>query len=174
MGKSGCFPPWESQLRQSRATKPTVHAGCFSVSITHRTLTWTTWSLTCAQMLINAIAHGGVWDTCKRVCTESWVCERKIPCRTGESNQRRRRDGPTLYQLSYIFTPGESQLRQSRYTTYGACWAFSCFHNPPNSDVVYRIFNVRTAVDACDCTRGCTDTRMRVCAESLRWEKKIS
>ena len=41
------FLPWEirvafpgkSQLRQSRANKPTVHAGCFSVSIIHRTLT---------------------------------------------------------------------------------------------------------------------------------------
>ena len=25
-----------------------------------------------------------------------------------------------------------------------ACWLFSCFHNPPNSDRDYRIFNVRT------------------------------
>ena len=30
---------------------------------------------------------------------------RKIPCRTGESNQRQRRAGPTLYQLSYIPFP---------------------------------------------------------------------
>ena len=36
----------------------TVYAGCFSVSITHRTLTWTTGSLTCAQMLKHVIAHG--------------------------------------------------------------------------------------------------------------------
>ena len=34
--------PGESQLGQSRATQPTVHAGCFSVSVLHRTLTWTT------------------------------------------------------------------------------------------------------------------------------------
>ena len=32
--------PRESQLRQSRATQPTVHAECFSASIIHRTLTW--------------------------------------------------------------------------------------------------------------------------------------
>ena len=38
MGNSGCFPG-ESQLRQSQSTLPTVHAGCFSVSIVHRTLT---------------------------------------------------------------------------------------------------------------------------------------
>ena len=54
------FFPRKSQLRQSRATQPTVHSGCFSVSITHRTLTWTIWSSTCAQMLMHAIAHGGV------------------------------------------------------------------------------------------------------------------
>ena len=24
-----------------------------------------------------------------------------------------------------------------------ACWVFSCFRNPPNSDMDYRIFNVR-------------------------------
>ena len=52
------FLPWEiwvafsgeSQLRQSRGAEPTVHAGYFSVSIIHRTLTWTTGFLTCAQM----------------------------------------------------------------------------------------------------------------------------
>ena len=31
--------PKESQLQQSHATQPTVHAGCFSVSMIHRTLT---------------------------------------------------------------------------------------------------------------------------------------
>ena len=53
--------PGESQLRQSHATQPRVHAGCFSVSIIHQTLTWTTASLRCAQMLMHAIAHRGVW-----------------------------------------------------------------------------------------------------------------
>ena len=37
-----------------------VHAGCYSVSIIHRTLAGTTGSLTCAQMLMYATAHGGV------------------------------------------------------------------------------------------------------------------
>ena len=27
---------------------------------------------------------------------------------------------------------------------FSACWVFSCLHNPPNSDMDYRIFNVRT------------------------------
>ena len=35
----------------------------------------------------------------------------------------------------------------------------------------YRVFDVRTDVSACDCTRGCTDTRKRVCTESWLREK---
>ena len=54
--------------------------------------------------------------------------------------------------------PGESQLGQSRYPAYDTCWVCLCFYNPPNSDMDYRIFNVRTDVNACDCARGCTDT----------------
>ena len=37
--------PGESQLQQGHTTQSTVHAGCFSVSIKHWTLTWTTRSL---------------------------------------------------------------------------------------------------------------------------------
>ena len=68
--------PWESQLPQSCATQPTVHAGCFRVSIIHQTLTWTTGSLMCAQMLMRAIAPGGCTDSRKRVSTESWLGEK--------------------------------------------------------------------------------------------------
>ena len=32
---------------------------------------------------------------------------------------------------------------ESRYPSYGAYWVFQCFHNPQNSDMDYRIFNVR-------------------------------
>ena len=87
--------PAESQLRQSHATQPTVHAGCFSVSIIHRTLTWTTGSLTCALTLIHAIAHGGV-RTHVRESALKVDSGRKIHCRSGESNQHQRRDGPML------------------------------------------------------------------------------
>ena len=34
----------------------------------------------------------------------------------------------------------------------------------------YRIFNVCTTVNACNCTWGCTDTHKRVCTESWLWE----
>ena len=50
----------ESQLQRSCATQPIVHAGHFSVSIVHRSLTWTTGSLMCTQMLIHRVAHGDV------------------------------------------------------------------------------------------------------------------
>ena len=53
--------------------------------------------------------------------------------------------------------PGESQLGQSRYPAYDTCWVCLCFYNPPNSDMDYRIFSVRTDVSACDSTRGCAD-----------------
>ena len=39
------------------------------------------------------------------------------------------------------------------------------FHNPSHSDMDYRISNVHTDVNACDCTRGCTGTRI-----SLHWK----
>ena len=97
MGNSGRFPPGKSQLRQSRATQPQLHAGCFSVSIIHRTLTRTTGSLTCAQMLMHAIAHGRWTDTIEEsVLKVDSRGEKKIPCRTGESNLRQRRADPTL------------------------------------------------------------------------------
>ena len=62
------FLPWEirvalsgeNQLRQSRATQPKVHAGCLNDSIIHQTLTLATGAFTCAQILMHAIAHGGV------------------------------------------------------------------------------------------------------------------
>ena len=52
--------PGESQLWQSCATQQTVHAGCFSVSVIHWTLTQSAGSLTCQQMLVNVIAHRNV------------------------------------------------------------------------------------------------------------------
>ena len=54
--------PRESQLRQSHATQPIVHAGCLSVSIIHRTLTWTT-----DYGIFNA--HTDV-----NVCHCTWAC----------------------------------------------------------------------------------------------------
>ena len=50
---------------------------------------------------MHAIAHGGCTDTVRESALKV-DSGRKIPCRTGESNLRRRCAGPILYQLSYI------------------------------------------------------------------------
>ena len=49
---------------------------------------------------MHGIAHGGA-RTHVREFPMKVDCGRKIPCRTGESNLRRQRAGPTLHQLSY-------------------------------------------------------------------------
>ena len=51
----------------------------------------------------------------------------------------------------------------------GACWLCSCCSNPPNSDMDYRTFNVRSDVNACDCTRGCGDTERDGESEDCTW-----
>ena len=61
---------------------------------------------------------------------------------------------------------GKPAATKSRYLAKVVCWVFLCFHDPPNSYMDNGIFNVRTDVNACDCTRGCTDTRNRLCTES--------
>ena len=101
--------PRESQLWQSCATQPTMHGGCFSVSIIHQSLAWTTGSLTCAQMLMHAIAHKGVKTSWESLHWKLTLGE-KIPCRTGKLKLCQWHASPMLYQLSYIPTPhGEHQ-----------------------------------------------------------------
>ena len=53
---------------------------------------------------------------------------------------------------------GKPAATESHYPTSGACWVFQCFHNPSNSDTDYGIFNVRTDINASNCTRGRMDT----------------
>ena len=48
--------------------------------------------------------------------------------------------------------PGESQLQQSSYPTYCACWVFLVFPKSTKSDMDYRIFKMHTDVNVCDCT----------------------
>ena len=53
---------------------------------------------------------------------------------------------------SGCFLRGKPAATESRYPTYVHA-EYLCFRNPPNSDMDYSIFNVRTNVSA-----GCTDT----------------
>ena len=58
-----------------------------------------------------------------------------------------------------LLSPGKANCsRVALPNPPGPCLVFWCFHNTPNSDMEYRIFNVRTGFDVCDCTRGCIDT----------------
>ena len=124
--------PGESKLWQSHATQPTVYAGCFSVSIIHQTLTWTAGSWTCAQVLMQVIAHG-VFRHCERVCTERLSLGWKS-CHTEESNLHQRHANPTLYQLSYtpILLPllrfdSFSSWPASPYSLFILCCSFLLF-----------------------------------------------
>ena len=67
---------------------------------------------------------------------------------------------------------GKPEPTESRYLALGSCWAFKCFHYPPNSDMDHGIFDVRTEINACDCARGCTDT-VRESALKVDSERKI-
>ena len=78
---------------------------------------------------------------------------------TGEVTNARR-EGQLSWKCTVLncigpfgFLPWEILVAVQR-ETYSACWVFQCFYNPPNSDMDYRIFDVHTDVDACDCTRG--------------------
>ena len=55
----------------------------------------------CTLILMHAIADEGCTDTVGESALKV-DSGRKIPCRTGESNLRQRRGGPTLYQLCHI------------------------------------------------------------------------
>ena len=68
---------------------------------------------------------------------------------------------------------GKPAATESRYPTCCACRVSECFHNPPNSDMGYGIFNVRTDANTCDCARGCTDT-VRESALKSDSEKSLS
>ena len=76
-------------------------------------------------------------------------------------------DGISPMGTSGWLLRGKPAATESRYPTYSACWVFLCFLNPPNFDMDYRIFNVRTDVNACDCTGGCADT---VRESALKWK----
>ena len=91
------FPPatGKSQLQQNRTSQSTVHAECFSVFTIHHTLTWTTGSSTCAQMLMHVIAHESAWTLQESALKVD--SGRKISRCSGESNLRQRHAGPTLF-----------------------------------------------------------------------------
>ena len=114
MGNSGWPPPGESQLRQSRATQSTMYAGCLSVSVIHRTLDMDH-GIFNVRTDVNACdcPRWGT-DTVRESAPRELTLGEKSPCRAKESNLRRRRAGPMLYQLSYIPKPASMKPRNAR------------------------------------------------------------
>ena len=66
---------------------------------------------------MHVIAHRGV-QTHVREYALKVDSGRKIPCRTGESNLRQRRDGPMLFQLSHMPTQVVRWMRRIRVPDY--------------------------------------------------------
>ena len=80
-GKFQLFSPGKASC-DSHATQPMVHAGCFSVTLIHWTLTWTTGSLTCTKMLMHATALRGVHTHAIRESAlevDSWTEKSPLP-----------------------------------------------------------------------------------------------
>ena len=75
----------------------------------------------------------GCKDTAKESALKDDPEREKIPCRTGESNLRRRHVGPMLYQLSYIPTllaPCETSLKWQWKTKADCALVYpACMHS---------------------------------------------
>ena len=119
-GKASC---------DSHATKLTVHAGCFSVSITHRTLTWITGSLKCTQMLMQGSCTWVCMDAVRQTMLKV-DSGRKILWHSRESDLPQRAS-PSLYQLSYIpsHERWRSVLSKTIHLANQACNLNYCTHS---------------------------------------------
>ena len=106
--------PGESQLPQSRATQPMVHAGCFSVSTIQQNSNMD-YRIFYVRTDFNACKYTRRFTDTLGESALKIDSRRKLPCRTEESNLHQQRAGPTLYQLSYIPTPAKPDERETRH-----------------------------------------------------------
>ena len=83
MGYSGRFPQGKPSVTGSRYPAYGT-AGCLSVSILHRTLTWTTESSTCAKTFNACDGTRGCADTERESALKVDSGQKQIPCRTGK------------------------------------------------------------------------------------------
>ena len=124
MGKSGRFAQGKPAATESRYPNAysnyKVHAGSVRVSIIHRTLTWTTGSLTCVRDHSYACVYiQGGWAHPQRVST-TFLTRRNshkfFLCSWRGSNSGLWSSSPTLYQLSHPVTTAyvpENQLNRN-------------------------------------------------------------
>ena len=75
------------------------------------------------------------------------------------------RNSGRLYRVRYAQQPQEE-----RHPFLPVCAVFTCVRTMAWLPV-FGLFNVRTDVDTCDCTRGLYGHRERVCSENRLWEK---
>ena len=47
-----------------------------------------------------------------------------------------------LIDLLLPYSVNFNIMKTNTFTSFSACWLFCCFHNPPNSDMDYKFFNV--------------------------------
>ena len=73
---------------------------------------------------------------------------------------------------SGCFPPGKTSCDRVALPNLRCNWLFQCFHNPSNSGMDHRIFNVCTDGNACGCTRGCRNT-IRESARNLTLVKNL-
>ena len=104
MGYSGRFPQGKPSVTGSRYPAYGT-AGCLSVSILHRTLTWTTESSTCAKTFNACDRTQGCADTERESALKVDSGQKKSLAALEKWKLRQRRAGPTLYELSYTPSP---------------------------------------------------------------------
>ena len=100
--------PEESQQQKSCATQARVHAGCFSVSIIHWALTWSTGSLGCTQMWMHMSTHGQCMGTVRKSALKV-DSGRKVPC-LQEIEAASAVCWSTLYQPNWATSPPQYQM----------------------------------------------------------------
>ena len=81
---------------------------------------------------------------------------------------------PTKERGFCFFFPFSNNNQQIDYSVavVHAGYVYVAMYNLPNSDMGYRIFNVRTDVNACDCTQGCMDTERQSALKIYSRKKK--
>ena len=113
--------------------------------------------VTCAQMLMHAMAHWGCTDTVRESALEV-ATGRKIPCRTWDSNPRQYCAwlfSRTLYQLRFL-TPPSSLAR--RYIPKYICLQRFFAHLS-----LCLCVSVSVCVCVCACVRACVRACVCVC-----------
>ena len=120
---------------------------------------------------VNTVPRGGqiiVHSTCKH-STTWWSDHRAFHQSTQYDMAVRSSCIPPVITVPHggqITVYSTGQHSTSWWSDHRAFHQSKQYHIPPNSDMDYGIFNVRTDVNACDCTREVYGLLKRVCTES--------